>query len=507
MGNAINYAQRRLCKPFSSLNQTPRFQRYMKYHSTEGPKDGLTWIGGVCVTINLLMGSGFLALPRAVEESGLLLAPAVLVGAVLLLRTTGLYEAEIMCRAEAVVAAQLQPRRKTIMQKTPQDAMKLKQHAYSMVELCEIFGGTGLTRLYVGLITFYLLCCCTGYAVVFAAALSAYVPLPWANAGCTCQGGTAAGCADLRDQFVLLFALAALPLSLIGVKEQATFQATMTVARVAVATVMVGSCVWAAGTGDQLFGNEYGNPGQYGPAETGLANWGGLLTVVPLALFSQNINAYIALVVGDLRCKAHLGSVVTAGMLVTCGFYALIGCSVAYYFGPEVAPTANVMWETFGAAEGGVLRGAGLFVLLFPALDVVGIFPLNAIAAAQNLMAATYHDRMDKAESDKFIVRFFRLVTSLTPILLALFVGSNLDTVLCYAGTCAVLICMIIPPFLNLKSQKYVKEHLGFSNADTPFSGPMSKPAVLKSLMGVGALLFCFVFVNTTFQQFFQRQH
>mmetsp|Transcript_18363 Transcript_18363/g.24233 ORF Transcript_18363/g.24233 Transcript_18363/m.24233 type:complete len:169 (+) Transcript_18363:1-507(+) len=164
------------------------------------------------------------------------------------------------------------------------------------------------------------------------------------------------------------------------------------------------------------------------------------------------------------------------------------------------------MWEYFTGGFSSTLpfwvEFISTFVILFPVMDVVSIYPLNSITMASNVMAAFYHDRIDKAEKDKFIVRFFRTICTVPPLLCALFVGDNLDIVLSYAGSCAIPIAMIIPPYLNYISQKKVIEELDFPSPKTHLTGVFSSPSALFCIMAIGSILFAYILVLCTLQLF-----
>lgn len=62
---------------------------------------GLTCFQGLCVCVNLLMGSGFLSLPSAFVDTGMVFGACLLSVGTFLLITTALFEAESIIRATA----------------------------------------------------------------------------------------------------------------------------------------------------------------------------------------------------------------------------------------------------------------------------------------------------------------------------------------------------------------------------------------------------------------------
>ena len=71
-----------------TINTTPLPQRYELYHRKRR-NEGVSLIAACCIAFNLVMGSGFLALPAAVARCGLILSP-VTMGVVCLVMLTSL---------------------------------------------------------------------------------------------------------------------------------------------------------------------------------------------------------------------------------------------------------------------------------------------------------------------------------------------------------------------------------------------------------------------------------
>jgi hypothetical protein len=99
----LDLLRRRLSAPLrGGLTETPGAERYRKYHAQETPHvKGVSLMVGVAISINLIMGSGFLALPKAIVNAGLVLSSAVIVSCALIMTITISYEVEAMARAEA----------------------------------------------------------------------------------------------------------------------------------------------------------------------------------------------------------------------------------------------------------------------------------------------------------------------------------------------------------------------------------------------------------------------
>ncbi|CAM9699999.1 unnamed protein product [Choristocarpus tenellus] len=128
------------------------------------------------------------------------------------------------------------------------------------------------------------------------------------------------------------------------------------------------------------------------------------------------------------------------------------------------------------------------FIVLFPAIDVTSVYPLNVMVLASNMMAMVYNDRVDKAESDGVIVKTFRIACAAPPILCAL-LFRDLTRIVDYAGGMALIVALVIPGYLNHISQVMCEERFGTSQ--TPYSGRFSSSkVVLFTVMALGAVIF-----------------
>ena len=69
--------------------------------------------------------------------------------------------------------------------------------------------------------------------------------------------------------------------------------------------------------------------------------------------------------------------------------YSILAVSVAYSFG-SIAKAANCQWDAFGVGiqYSVLLDGIRWLVVLFPAVDVFSVYPLNVSIAADTLRDA-----------------------------------------------------------------------------------------------------------------------
>ena len=244
-----------------------------------------------------------------------------------------------------------------------------------------------------------------GYASVFSASFAANIPLPFLDpAGakssvCDVELDWAA-CASHYHLFLLIFACLAIPLACMEFREQAAVQVTMTVARIVVLVLLVGTVVGGLGCDGTAFTEAPQTPAARSK-QTTLASGLGLLRLLPVCLFAFIFHHSAPGVAEPVRDKRALPGIYSVGFVVTGTGYLILATLTAFYFGDSVKGQASLSWEGYvgcmpldmSAEE--ALRSrpwlpaaVAIFILVFPALDVLSAFPLNAVTLANSLATA-----------------------------------------------------------------------------------------------------------------------
>lgn len=132
------------------------------------------------------------------------------------------------------------------------------------------------------------------------------------------------------------------------------------------------------------------------------------------------------------------------------------------------------------------------FVVLFPALDVLSVFPLNIITLGNNLTVAILSPK--NAAKRSYNV-FFRLIAAIIPLVGATIV-SDLDILLQFTGAIGIAIEFLIPALLVYKSKQVCIEILTEENNinkrkcyETPFTSWYSNDYIVKGGIVVCVLL------------------
>jgi len=411
------------------------------------------------------MGSGFLSLPYAFARGGLALAPVVvaLIGGMMMLACS--WEAEAMARAEALEVRALRRGGATVpsparLPTTGSKAPAISNRTFEVCELCGIFGGPILEAGYSIVFLVYYGATLWAYAFVFAESTSTFAPLAGAGA---CEHDVAC---PLYRWCMLFFGIIAVPLSVLEPGEQAEFQVFMSGLRVIVVLTMSFTAAAAALGAD--FGPEFA-PTRPPPPLVRLAGLGRLL---PASIFAQNLSGSVPLVSRELADRDQLVQVIAWGIFGPSVAYVLLGAVVAATFGGDVARSANVQWEGFcyGQHTDAWAAPVRYLIVLFPALDVLSIYPLNVAVAANTIMSLAAGDRADKLQRRTTTRRLVRFAFAIPPILGAALV-SDFSKIIAVAGSLVFFISCAFPPLLSVLGKRLCRRKFGDERLDTtPFT-------------------------------------
>lgn len=126
------------------------------------------------------------------------------------------------------------------------------------------------------------------------------------------------------------------------------------------------------------------------------------------------VNA-VGIVSNETLIKQSLVSVFRATVICITVAYIWIAIVLASAFGEHIEQSSNLMWNDYtgGSAKAGWCKAISLYVVCFPALDVVSAFPLNAITLGNSLLGALYGRRTHEYEVCAFRYSFVELSLTL----------------------------------------------------------------------------------------------
>jgi amino acid permease len=370
------------------------------------------------------------------------------------------------------------------------------KHKYELTELCKIFlGDTGL-KVYgisVALDCYGFL---WAYASVFGAAMAHSFPL----------FGPGVDCYQI---YVILFAVIVVPMSFLELAEQASMQIFLSGCRIACILFMIITPVIAA-----LFESEGDMEDniqpiahfddQTEPIGSPLFRLSKIHEMLPIVVYSVIFHQAVPGLVDEMKDRAKVGKIFayTFGL---CGIlYSLLGIIVSWYFGNQVHPSSNINWTNYHAGTGHlnengewlgvslIPRAISLFVVVFPALDVISSYPINAYTLGNSLLSFIHADNIDEVQQDRRMATLYRGIAAIPPIFGALFIR-DLGIITDFSGLTGLAIAFCFPPLLYIRSERMLKD-LGIPYK-TCYEGLGSSKTTAQAIFafGVFTIIFCTV--------------
>jgi len=188
--------------------------------------------------------------------------------------------------------------------------------------------------------------------------------------------------------FVGAFGLLVTVLTMREFTEMVFFQVLLTFARFLLITVLLTTSIVG------LYTNKIDNSSVHTSTPyTGdyhLWRWTSVVTVLSATVFSQLVNFGLPSILTPLSTKGSSHKLVMMALVGTSTLYCLVGVSATLYWGEELKDQINLNYQKW---RGGYHEDhwwsyiVQYFVVLFPALDVISMFPLVATALANSLLA------------------------------------------------------------------------------------------------------------------------
>ena len=337
------------------------------------------------------------------------------------------------------------------------------QHRFEMNELVEMFMGLRARRFYELLVIIYLVGALWSYTSVFASSLASHVGIPGINGGheCDIYKDGSSSCTNLYLFYIALFSLVSVPLTCLDLTEMKLLQIALAIFRfVSLATMMITSIV-------AIY--SYPNPdpeahsSAHAPYYSNMVafDWTNLGLVFPIAIYAQIFHHSVPGLTHPLKDKRAAPRVFTGVLVTTMVLYSALGISVGFFYGASIPQTCTLAWADYtgghdkaGEGKPGWAVFISYLIVLFPPLDIISAFPLNAITLGNNLLC-TFVDDVSKQSLLRIKIPF-RLLAAVPPIVGACVV-KDLGVILKYTGCVGVLIAFAYPCVLQWKSVQMCK--------------------------------------------------
>jgi amino acid permease len=306
---------------------------------------------------------------------------------------------------------------------TTEGKLLVGERKFDIPEMCQFYLGDKGLKAYGIAVTLDIYGFLWAYTSVFASAMAKALPLfaddlpyYWYR--------------DSYPVYVFIFACIVVPISLLELNEQASLQVSLSACRIVMMLCMVltplaatycGVTVTMTNTDTDITDQEPATPhfgDQLGPhaGDSSWINFSNIHQMIPIIVFCTLFHQAVPGLAAEVNDKSKLHTIFGL-TFVLCGLcYSLIGVMDSYYFGSDILQSANLNWRNYHGGTGQLLviaaaAGGGqehaheqwvdvalwanalsFFVVVFPALDVISAFPLNAFVLGNNLMDVTYKE-------------------------------------------------------------------------------------------------------------------
>lgn len=291
---------------------------------------------------------------------------------------------------------------------------------YELSELCELFlGATGI-RLFSFVASLYFYGTLAAYTLVFTNSCVTNFPI-----------GTYS-----YVIYLAVFGVLVVPACCMELKDQMTLQIIYSYCRALSIILMITTALYPL-----LFPDE---TAEYHPSINDIpaVKWSGLQIILPIGLYAYIFQHSIPSLAEPCPDKKQLPKIYIATLFLVSVAMVLFSVIVSFRYGNSVQSSANLNWANYTITSGGFIGSMigklmSSFIVFFPPINVLSVYPLNAITLGNNLLVAFGGNPQ---HSSYKVVVLFRLVAACPPLLIASFVTS-LGEITSYTGN-TILLCV-----------------------------------------------------------------
>lgn len=417
---------------------------------SQAPAKGLHPCFAVVLALNYMMGSGFLTLPKAFVDCsvwvGCLLTVYIAFGATVSAECLLDVMARARRRTEETtsyseahgVLSQREVPCSSSSQTTP------KQRYAQVSDLVTMYLGKRSGIVYMFMLVGFMMGSLWCYAAIFAASLLA-------------QGGSLFG-ESTYACYVILYGFVVVPLACRDLADQKNIQTVLAAGRGLMLTVMTLTA------GLDLYQN-----GPLASIEE-QPSWRTTISAAPIVAFSCMLHHSVPQIStpvlvaddGNFSCFT-LNWIFRCAFALSAVVYVVFGAIVASFFGDQTRSAVNLDWASYRTASASRFSQAcgvaiSRYIVLYPALNVISVYPLSAVTLGDALHATFYSGRITDetssfAQSARNEVVAFRFVAATIPLIGAL-LASDIAAITRYTSIFGLCMCATFPGVLALTAKR-----------------------------------------------------
>jgi hypothetical protein len=346
----------------------------------------------------------------------------------------------------------------------------------------------------------FLLSVCWGYVTIFSSTCAnlfhAYVLR--SSTHCIIEEDPDSTCYMWFYIFVAIYAAIVFPIECLNASSLARFQTFFTVYRILAFGMVFLACGISMAKNGSVW---YNYPADNGPNPPFAVSFRG----VPLLLYASLLSYIGPYVLPDAlqplgHAKKSALTIVIAALTSAFVFYMCSAVFLSLTLGSDVLPYSMLNFARFGndgfirnsednepATATGWFLFMKLFILFFPIMDLISVYPIVVGTVSQNIFAALPQRYRDW--SPKWGLLILKYFVSIIPFIFGTAFPS-LKIMIGFSGWASVLLAFILPAAMQIQSQRRAK-----AEWRTPDTRWWSHPALVWSVLIFGFFVLIGTFV------------
>lgn len=431
---------------------------------------------GYAYTLNSVIGAGFLSIPWAYQQGGWAISVGIQVVFLLLgwalarqvveitSRVTALAVNTVQIRPLGLFALLTQPfyRQKSQLTATlpsPPDITDTLQ--FDLYGEVKVLMGKGWAVVFFLGNCFFLVCSLTAYANIFGTNFATHLPV---FAQCSYSGSTVSEqCKWQYVFFLLIYLLLMAYFSAIEFHEQVWMQYTMTAMRlVVIFAVMVLSAL------NLVLQRNLNDAKPYQPGDPAVADFSYMGRTMPILLFAGTYQNYYSSILSATRKEPRTVNGIIKAVAVTLLLcYPALGLVAA--FGIHDLPSnASLAFSDFSNGNSQENRPAWTYflsylIVLFPAFDVISIFPILAHGLSDTILTVLYSADRDTIRTQHRGIYYGIRLICLVPAFLYASLEIHLGPIVDNSGLAAFFLVFFMIPLLHIAARLLVPQSSRFN--------------------------------------------
>lgn len=425
---------------------------------------------GYAYTVNSVIGAGFLSVPWAFQRAGWLLSLCMqtlflAVGWLLsnqLLEITSRVEAMKQSEEQGVPikpislpqvlrhGLSLRPEQPSLLP-YPSPALS-DTRQYDLSDIVKLLMGGYWSLIYLTCISLFLAGTLAAYVNIFGTAFGSNLPLldycdyrkDYISQKCWYQYWV----------YLAIFLGLMVYFTCKEFSEQIWMQLVMTCMRVVVMSSIIVTCLLSI-VGQYNMTNDR----EYKAASPNLQNWRTVGETFPIFLFAGIYQTQYPGILSAIRKeKAVLKSTLFLVTVTLMVFYSFMGLAAAFAI-PDLPSNVSLAFQHYSAGQKEQpdwAKGLSILVMLFPAIDVISIFPIIGHAISDNVMSLLYGEDREGLHHSKPRVYYGLRIACILPSFVYAFLQVQFGDIVDNSGLFCFYLTFFMIPLLHIAGKKLV---------------------------------------------------